>query len=200
MSRVVENYDDAWDYEPRFVLIGEETLFGRGVPRMGVLYGVVLGVLLFAVMSLPGLSAAADLLPVPSPIVAAGMGVGMAWWLWVQPPGGVRPHHAIRPVLSELLAPRTLHGWVPAQVSEISISPETVPLEPDFSGRWPRAIYTGPGTLIRVGGAREVRHRRSWLNQGPTRTLLHTQGVRRGGPQRIAVPVRASIALDEETR
>lgn len=191
-ARQIVNYDEIWDFEPRQTTIGNQQLLGRGVPRVALVYGIVLFVVLELLARFPVMPTHyVDSLTRAA--LSAAFAAGLASWLWMLPPGGIKPHQAAAPMLRGLLAPTHLHGWRALPGEQHALRPAPVPIEPDFVGRWPLARYHGPGLLIRVGNARQITPEQR--RRGAPVLVLEQQDGMRDTPQSLRVKERRAIEL-----
>lgn len=205
-EQMIVNYDDVWAYEPQQFRIGDVELWNRGIPRAALGYGFALLAFLLFVGQLPVVGAPLQMLgrfQLPASVL---LSVGISWWAWKLPPGGVVPHKAASAVLRGTLAPRRLHGWVPVGAQPRDWVPDDLPIEPDGrEQRCPDLQFTGPGLVVVGRPSQELVHHARWFHRlpgaGRGRTArTYVLGAAGGATGRaLEIPAGITVRFREET-
>ena len=190
----VLNYDGLWTRGARWYRIGDVSLGRRGVPQAAVAYALagVAFVALVRLTPLLGDLVAATLPPLVwalAPVlVFAGLGM-------VSVQEDLPLHIFAGPLLAHLTTSRHLLGWVPVSDPTRLWKPGRLVLEQDGSaGRFPAAVFTGPGELVRNRPAQRTRPARR-LGRGRVQVLAEKPGPALTQPRVLEVPAGVRVRI-----
>ena len=194
----VLNYDGLWARGARWYRIGDVSLGRRGVPQAAVAYALagVAFVALVRLTPLLGDLVAATLPPLVwalAPVlVFAGLGM-------VSVQEDLPLHIFAGPLLTHLTTSRHLLGWIPVSDPTRSWRPGRLVLEQDGSaGRFPAAVFTGPGELVRNRPAKRTRPASRLgfpSGRGRVQVLAEKPGPPLAEPKVLAVPAGVRVRI-----